>query len=396
MSTPAYPAARSAAATLEAAFTRLLAAAAARGERDLATVPDTRAIEAIIDAGFWASLRREEGRSPRISLAYLAPEQAGAPLRFARPLSLDAAALTRLAPAVVQPGIHLGVWAEKPGGELRVWGATRGIPAACFVLEVVEPGLLVVKHRRAQPYGKYGNVAVLEGDRLRLVDEAGASLPDCPDLLASLLGFDKPAAWGDSVNILVQIAAAMRSHARGGTLLVVPAGSDAWRESVLRPIAYEVAPRFEELAILAQGAEPQATPSGREPGDRAHIDPDGAARRDALQTAVDTIAGLTAVDGATIITDRFELLGFGAKIHRRDSAPAVETVTLTEPVLGDAARVLHVGDLGGTRHLSAAQFVHDQHGALALVASQDGRFTGLAWAPCAKSGPAHRVEVLLM
>ena len=31
--------------------------------------------------------------------------------------------------------------------------------------------------------------------------------------------------------------------------------------------------------------------------------------------AVDAIAGLTAVDGATIMTDDYELLAFGAKIH---------------------------------------------------------------------------------
>ena len=399
---PAYPAARSAAGPLEAYFARLVAGASARGEHELAPVPPARVIETIIDAAFWASLRREEGNSPRISLAYLAPAVAGAPLRFARPLPLDAAALTRLAPAVVQPGIHLGVWEEEGGGDLRVWGATRGIPGATFVLEVVQPGLLVVKHRRAQPFGKFGNVAVLEGDRVRLVDEAAASLPDCPELLASLLGFNTPAGWGDSVNILVQVAAAMRSHARGGTLLVVPSGSASWRESVLQPIAYEVAPRFAELAILAQAAAestttpPAETPAAGPSAANAEIDPDGPARRDALQTAVETIAGLTAVDGATIISDRFELLGFGAKIHRRDHAPSVETVTVTEPVIGDAPSLLHVGDLGGTRHLSAAQFIHDQHDALALVASQDGRFTVLAWSPCEDSVHAHRVEVLLM
>ena len=33
-----------------------------------------------------------------------------------------------------------------------------------------------------------------------------------------------------------------------------------------------------------------------------------------LKRAVDAIAGLTAVDGATIINDRYDLLAFGAKI----------------------------------------------------------------------------------
>ena len=36
-----------------------------------------------------------------------------------------------------------------------------------------------------------------------------------------------------------------------------------------------------------------------------------------LGDAVDMIAGLTAVDGATVITDQYELIAFGAKIARR-------------------------------------------------------------------------------
>ena len=58
-------------------------------------------------------------------------------------------------------------------------------------------------------------------------------------------------------------------------------------------------------------------------------------------------------------------------------------MTVTEPIEGSRARPsLHPSQLGGTRHLSAAQFVHDQRDAVALVASQDGRFTVFAWSPC--------------
>jgi hypothetical protein len=52
--------------------------------------------------------------------------------------------------------------------------------------------------------------------------------------------------------------------------------------------------------------------------------------------------------------------------------------------------------LGGTRHLSAAQFVHDQRDAIALVASQDRRFTVFAWSPCADQVHGHQVETLLL
>lgn len=61
----------------------------------------------------------------------------------------------------------------------------------------------------------------------------------------------------------------------------------------------------------------------------------------------------------------------------------------------DIARRAVVG-LGGTRHLSAAQFVHDQHDAVAMVASQDGRFTIFAWSPREGMVHAHRVETLLL
>jgi hypothetical protein len=118
--------------------------------------------------------------------------------------------------------------------------------------------------------------------------------------------------------------------------------------------------------------------------------------QEALRETVDAIAGLTAVDGATVITDRYELLAFGAKITRRRGAPPVEHVTVTEPIKGGVPAVWTSSQLGGTRHLSAAQFVHDQRDAIALVASQDRRFTVFAWSPCEETVHAHRVETLLL
>src|SRR5579872_7179439 len=186
MSGPSYPAARVVAARAQAHFARNLSTARERGYNPLAAEPDREAIEAIIDAAFWASLRREEGYVPRISLAYLPPDQTAEPLTFADPLPLVPAALTRLAPAVERPGIHLGVWRLKGDG-LAVWGATRTIPTMCFVLEVVAPGLLVVKHRRSTVAAKYVNVAVLEGDQIKVLNPADGADPDCPPMVSSLL-----------------------------------------------------------------------------------------------------------------------------------------------------------------------------------------------------------------
>src|SRR3954453_6268529 len=374
----AYPARSAVAERVRECFARHLELATLGPVHAASPTPDAAAIEALIDVGFWTSLRREEGYVPIVSLALLPPDATPDPLLFARPLPLAPASLSKVAPAVERPGLHLGVFYQ--GTEMVVWGATRPLPPYCLVLEVAGPGLLVIKQHRGGEQTKFANIAVLEADQGKIVDEDASSLPDCPTLLSSLLGFDAPASWSDSVNVLVQLSVSMRAHKRGGLLLVVPSGSDRWRESIISPIKYELNPAFSVLADLML---------------EKNVDRDRL-WQDALGRAVEGIAGLTAVDGATVVTDKHDLLAFGAKITRRRGSPPVELTAVTEPIEGGSASIVHPSSLGGTRHLSAAQFVHDQRDAVALVASQDGRFTVFAWSPCEDMVPAHRVESLLL
>jgi hypothetical protein len=375
---PSYRAAGAVAATIEEHFARHIAAAIDRGEDGVAPVPDRAAIKQMLDTTFWASLRKEEGRSPKITLAFFSPEQVPQPLIFERPLELTPKVLTKLGPAVERPGVHLGVFRNPDSGQVQVWGATRKVPSFCFVLEVVEPGLLVIKHRRMDGFGKFANVAVLKGEQIKIVDEHGASLPDCPDLLAALLPFTSPGSWEHKFNMHVQLAASMRAHGHGGSLLVVPTGSDDWRQSIVHPILYSVTPPFSALAELM----------------RLEVDESNENWLDAaVRRAVDTVAGLTAVDGATVINDQYEVLAFGAKIARLEGG---QQIIITEPVVGDQPEPIDPAQNGGTRHLSAAQFVYEQQDAMALVASQDGRFTVFAWSPCEQKVHAHRVDTLLL
>jgi hypothetical protein len=374
MSERAYPAAQHVAAKVQEHFLHHLGAAV---PSDL--VPPALAdIEAIVDAGFWASLRREEGYVPKISLALVAPERVSQPILFKTPLALATTPLTKVAPAVERPGIHLGVW--RVGDELRVWGTTRAIPAFVMVLEVAAPGLLVIKHHRGDG-GKFVNVAVLEGDQVKIIDEHASQLPDCPAMLTTLLGFDSPGSKGGRVNVLVDLAVSMRAHQRGGIILMVPSFGDDWRQSILHPIPYAIDPAFTGLAELVR---------------RADAEHEEREWQEELEDLVDHVAGLTAVDGATILNDRCEVLGFGAKITRRKGSPVVEECGVTEPIEGGDAAVVPPALLGGTRHLAAAQFVYDQRNAVAMVASQDGRFTVFIWSPCEERVHAHRVEALLL
>jgi Probable sensor domain DACNV len=377
MSGPRYPAARSFAARLEEHFARH-AAAAPSGAPTGTPVPDAAAIEALVDAAFWASLQREEGYPPEISLALLSPAQVPRPLMLAAPLPLGPRGLARLAPAVRRPGIHLGVWRERGG--FVVWGTTQVIPTFCFVLEVVGPGLLVVKHRIHEDSGKFRNVAVFAGEEVKILSRQVADASDHPSILRSLLAPESKESNDARPDLLLRLAVSMRAHKRGGTLLVVPSGREAWRESLVRPIAYAVAPPFTELADLL-----------RQAGEAGPLPPPGA-----LARAVDAVAGLTAVDGATLLTDRYELLAFGVKIARPDGRSQVERVALSEPIEGSVAEVVAPVQLGGTRHISAAQFAQDQPDAAALAASQDGHFTVFAWSASEGLVHAHRVDTLLL
>ncbi|WP_400193194.1 putative sensor domain DACNV-containing protein [Hymenobacter sp. B81] len=373
LSEPTYLAARMVAPMIEKHLAGQRLAAPAEALSQLAPAPPAAVVEVMIDAAFWASLRREEGQAPRISLAWLPPGQATQPVLFGK-RRLMPYNLLKLAPAVVQPGIHLGVWHDDEG--LYVWGTATGIPPLCLVLEVVEPGLLVAKHRRADGFGKFVNVAILRGDQLQLVDADNAAVVDCPGLQRFLPG--RVDARGEADNVLVDLAAAMRAHGRGGLVLLVPPNSTQWLASVVQPMTYPVQPAYTGIAEGRQLAQARWQ------------------WREEIQRAIGIVGGFTAVDGATVITHDYHLLAFGVKVARAAHSVPVDQLVVTEPVVDSVARYLHPAQNGGTRHLAAAQFVHDQRDALALVASQDGFFTVFAWSETQQMVHAHRIDVLLL
>ncbi len=78
-SAPRYPSAHEVAPKVHQHFVRYLALAAP-AETTMHIAPGERDVEALVDAAFWASLRREEGYVPRISLALVPPDRASRPI----------------------------------------------------------------------------------------------------------------------------------------------------------------------------------------------------------------------------------------------------------------------------------------------------------------------------
>lgn len=379
MKTTTYQEAKSASTHLETHFENLIASAIENGEQKVAPAPDKDTIEKIINVAFWASLRKEEGQSPKISIAFLSPEEAEQPLTFGVRLPFNVDTLTKLAPGIERPGVHLAIWVEN--GSLFIWGTTLNIPNYCFVLDVSEPGLLVVKHRRLHGFGKYTNVAVLKGDEVKIIDKDCGSAEDAPAIVTALLDLDSPCSWNDGVNLLIQLAVSMRAHQHGGILLVTPPNSDEWRKSIIHPLQYPVFPSFGSLALLMRKSQEEMKE---------------VLWRSNLKNEVENIAGLTAVDGATVFSRDHHLFTFGAKISRKKGSDTVEKLLYIEPIIGGEAKEKFAGEVGGTRHLSAAQFIHDQPDALAMVASQDGHFTVFSWSKKQQKVQAHRIDSLLI
>lgn len=375
---PKYQAAVEVAHVIKEHFTHHLDMAEKMGSVNLVSLPAASIIESVINVSFWASLRREEGFSPKVSLALFPPEIAQGALTYEQAIPLTSDTLTKLAPGVSGSGIHLGIWHDND--DLYIWGTTTSIPPVSFVLQIVEPALLVIKHRRVTGFGKFVNIAVLKGDQIKVIDEHSSSLSDCPALLTSLLDMPLPSFISNSVNILIEIAVAMRAHGRGGLLAVVPEHSKTWENSIIKPVSYPVKPHYSGLKTLVENI----------------ADKDEHIWQQELRRQVEFVGGVTAIDGATIINQSHELLAFGAKITRSIENVGVDKIILTEPLSGVKAQTFHPAKYGGTRHLAAAQFVYDQKDAITLVASVDGKFTVMGWSAGLNMVHAHRIDALLL
>ncbi|WP_448635916.1 hypothetical protein [Pedobacter panaciterrae] len=88
-------------------------------------------------------------------------------------------------------------------------------------------------------------------------------------------------------------------------------------QSIIKPIQYYVQPSFTGLSKLLQQDRKEASQIFWQT---------------ALKREVEHLAGLTAVDGATVISNQYELLAFGAKIGRAKGKDNVDEISFSEPI----------------------------------------------------------------
>ncbi len=326
----------------------------------------------LIDAAYWASQASEEGHLSKFSVVIKEIENTPDIFCFESPIDLNLKNLIKLGSALDGSFSDICVHQDE-NGTLKIWGLRIRTPnhlTSDLWIQVLGPGNLLILCYGRSIAALIGNQAVFvdSGNLLRTVmPKITSSRENSPSHLMKLFIF----------NTLLYIAQAMRSHQRGGTLLVVPEGN-YWEKSIGRPVIYTGGTRFfePEFDSLQASANPTARDVLRLFQETAtRKNPNLLKVRTQLIDQCNRIGRLTAIDGALVMTYDRSIRCFGAKIQALDPQPGSTLVQLLQPVEGDQGRRITYAELGGTRHYSAAQFAHDQPDAVAIVASQDGNVT---------------------
>ena len=343
----------------------------------------------LINVAFWASFKKEEGRSVTIAVQYAPPDKADRPFLLKHPLPYTDEHLIRMSPVLQQSNVECGVWKDDTD-QLVMWGLNTsgfstvdGHPLSIYSRE---PGKLKIAFGRLN--------IIVTGTRILFIDNNFLSA-HIPAPLAGNTDF----GWD-----VEQILTAMSAHGSGGTFIIVP-DNDAWRLSIKEPIVYAASTPFDTVRVNREMLEFIADhPYGSQKeyekffrrrgpfalGDLEHDEELNTIHdhflsgqrhdfHEGLVRSLAFIGQLTAVDGAVIVNDEVKVLAFGAKIKPLHARKSPEMLFVSEPATGSVPEEVSLAEFGGTRHQSAAQFVFDQRQGVAFVASQDGIMTMLTW-----------------
>jgi hypothetical protein len=354
-------------------------------------VPSLDHLTRLVQASFWASLEKEETRPVTFSAAFIPPDAGPNAFVFETAVPFSAESLVKIAPAVQASKAHIGIWPDAEG-ELVIWGFTSAPLVSksasqpyWFVDSSLGSPLTIQAHEPGQILilASHTAVALITGRRAAFLEEQGRIWETA--LWSRIpLGVD-PIAEHEEQRLqifqsLFKIAQAARSHGRGGMVLVVPDDED-WRRSVSQPMVYGASAPFERArhCLMQYIGGYDALLNQR--GDLVEhiLSPENVESIQLLNQSLEAIGQLTAVDGATVLTYGLRVLAFGVKVRPIDAECRPEIVRLSELVEEGGTREVPLSELGNTRHQSAAQFVHDQKGAIAFVISQDQRITLVAW-----------------
>ena len=380
-------------------------------------LPRLSQLRYILSTAFFASLVREEKRDLRFLLC-CAPDldvlrdglgETVPVVELAAPRPLTVETLRALAPAVSPQNAALLVRCP----------LDRDDPAACEIAGILHLGSHLALARsgrsfycRPAPYALLveacgaGEVHVYQGGLKvaamqtgRLHDQmAYSALEFLPisDLLARGLAALQPRVlaaehepprersdfeWTALLNTVLCIVNGIREHGHGGTLLLAAPGAERALPARARFGVVEhgsvLGDRFVDFLNarhLFTEAEWQVKRRGALPDaavEIAHLRSAVFQAEEDLADAADVAAGLSAIDGALVLTSDLRVIGFGAEIVL-DAAQPVSAADLSGSGGRPGAAPAVDSESFGMRHRSALRCIGAADAAAAFVVSQDG------------------------
>ena len=384
-------------------------------------LPDTEVFQNLVDIAFHASFMTEEKRRPGFRLLYCSPEDLkpderhsilrnrSRTISISLPLPLTVSELNRIAPAADLTRFLVCVYPEnEKSNSLHIWGlldmgenwwkfvhheASGGKPPPNFLtITSTAPGELsfsvqgfillrlkngALHHPLSNPIWSGPISEYLDSSRQHLYDQTIQEL--------------KTDKWGEDGHddgfphrfynfFLERMLYNVRRLGHGGTIILVPdeIGSDdprltdrivlkyatnydyAW-DSLVRSLVNHR--RYYDLYFPISGGEKELTTATF--NEFSLLKDEGDNIDEEIQDVAKSIASLTSVDGALVITTRFKVLGFGGEIIA--ASPTLRSVT---SVLDEKQKVPI--ESFGTRHRSAFRFCSSFENSVAFIVSSDG------------------------
>jgi hypothetical protein len=389
-------------------------------EEGAGPLPELGTLENLISVCYQASLLQEEERAVMFRLILCTPDRLppneGPPggihrLEFPEPRPFDIQEIRRLSPAADYYRSLIGVCVDDEGS-LRIWGlvhsGTRWLREGQGGRDAPPPlpqTLILRVHGPGRIAADVGLEALCKLDEGRLSDvsmDVFSSLwlptafapvrDELADIHAGLRdqARKKGEVWARLDNDLTRvigqhsikrIISAVRDSHHGGTVVIVPPDladdviEDHYVSLKYRFVDSEPRRRFRTLIVdvMNELARSYAGTPARDPVGwddyEASSDTSLTQLDEAIFEVAHVIAGLTAVDGAVVMTQRFEVLGFGGEIS--GDLPAVDKVARAIDVEGEIV-VEESAEGVGTRHRSAYRLAKELSSIIAVVISQDG------------------------
>jgi hypothetical protein len=388
---------------------------------ELCTLPAGDTLERLLSTSYQATLLHDEDRPVRFRLIVGAPgsfaENGGPPdglhrMVLTRPRPFTEHELRRLSPAAKYERTLIGVEANAHG-ELAIWGILQSGPRWLEAVRGGRRSLATLPSRKLVVRASApGRIAVASGSTTLGEIRGGKITEPSSDVFESRWlpnmfrrereelavlhaearqGTSAPWAelhpdvtrWLSQQMVKRMIATISAAH-HGGTIVVLaPERADVATCDLLRvTYAFEDAePRRRFRSLILAAMRDLAASHAREGnvGWQAYRSSESRALG-AIDEAVfevpHLVAALADVDGAVVMTKRFEILGFGAEIA--GDFPDVLTVMRALDVEG-TDREEETLEGVGTRHRSAYRLASRERDALVVVVSQDGPVRFVAW-----------------